>query len=150
MSVVPAINPPDVLLYGPGPSIVHPRVYRAMMAPIVGHLDPVFLEIMNQTSDMLRAVFGTENRVTFPVSGTGSAGMEASLVNVIEAGDPVVVGVHGVFGERLCAIVERCGGVLHRVDAEWGRAIPPGQIIDAMKQSNAKVVAVVHAETSTG
>lgn len=150
VSNFPAINPPDVLLYGPGPSIVHPRIYRAMMAPVVGHLDPNFLEIMNETGDMLRAVFNTQNRVTFPLSGTGSAGMEAALVNVIEPGDPVVVGVNGVFGERICAIVERCGGVLTRVDAPWGRILPPDQIIDAMREVNAKVVAVVHAETSTG
>jgi len=146
----PAIDPPDILLYGPGPSIVHPRIYRAMMAPVVGHLDPAFLAIMNETSEMLRQVFGTQNRVTFPVSGTGSAGMEAALVNVIEPGDPVVIGVNGVFGERMCSIVERCGGTLHRVDAPWGRILPPDQIIDAMRQSGAKVVAVVHAETSTG
>lgn len=146
----PAINPPDVMLYGAGPSFVHPRVYRAMMAPIVGHLDPVFLEVMNETSEMLRAVFNTQNRVTFPVSGTGSAGMEAALVNVIEPGDPVVVGVNGVFGERMCAIVERCGGALTRIDGEWGRVIPPDRIIDAMRRVKARVVAVVHAETSTG
>lgn len=144
------INPPDVLLYGPGPSIVHPRVYRAMMAPVLGHLDTAFIEVMAETSAMLRAVFGTENRVTFPISGTGTAGMEAALVNAIEPGDPVVVGINGYFGERIATIAARIGGVVTRVEAPWGRAIPPEQVIGAMRRVGAKVVAVVHAETSTG
>ncbi|MGH7207500.1 MAG: alanine--glyoxylate aminotransferase family protein, partial [Nitrospiraceae bacterium] len=116
-------NPPPRLLLGPGPSMVHPRVLRAMATPLLGHLDPTFLQLMDDVQQMLRNVFRTANRFTIAVSGTGSAGMEAALVNLIEPGDPVVVGVNGLFGARMAAIVERCGGILIRVEAPWGRII---------------------------
>lgn len=144
-------NPPPRLLLGPGPSMVHPRVLRAMATPLVGHLDPTFLQLMDDVQQMLRNVFRTGNCFTIAVSGTGSAGMEAALVNLIEPGDPVVVGVNGLFGARMAAIVERCGGKLIRVEAPWGKIIEPDDIRKALSRSGpVKIVALVHAETSTG
>lgn len=144
------LNPPLRILMGPGPSSVHPRVLRAMSTPLVGHLDPAFLKIMDEVQELLRDVFQTKNQFTIPVSGTGSAGMETCFVNLIEDGDEVVVGVNGVFGERMSDIVGRCGGKLTRVEAEWGNIIPPEKIAEAVKGKKVKLVAVVHAETSTG
>ena len=100
---------------GPGPSGVHPRVQEALSSPMVGHLDPQFLGIMDNIQKMLRRLFRTENRLTIAVSGTGSAGMESAFVNVVEPGDEVLVCVNGVFGNRMSDIVERIGGVLHRI-----------------------------------
>ena len=116
-------TPPRRLLLGPGPSMVHSRVLRALSTPLVGHLDPAFLGIMNDIQALLRFVFQTENRFTIAVSGTGSAGMEASIVNIVEPGDAVIVGVNGMFGTRLATIVERCGGKAIRVEAPWGQKI---------------------------
>ncbi|MBI3009050.1 MAG: alanine--glyoxylate aminotransferase family protein [Candidatus Omnitrophica bacterium] len=144
------LNPPLRILMGPGPSNVHPRVLRAMSTPLVGHLDPEFLKIMDEVQELLRYVFQTKNQFTIPVSGTGSAGMETGFVNLIEDGDEVVVGVNGVFGERMSDIVGRCGGKRTRVEAEWGNIIPPEKIAEAVKGKKVKLVAVVHAETSTG
>jgi alanine-glyoxylate transaminase/serine-glyoxylate transaminase/serine-pyruvate transaminase len=121
-----------------------------MAAPLLGHLDPDFLHCMDQIQDMLKSVFETDNRVTFPVSGTGSAGMEAGLVNVIEPGDPVVVCIHGYFGERIYDIVERAGGRPTAVRAEWGRPIELSAIQEAVKSTKPKLITIVHAETSTG
>lgn len=143
--------PPRRLLLGPGPSLVHPRVLRALSAPLLGHLDPVFLALMNDIQASLRGVFGTEHRFTIALSGTGSAGMEASIVNLVEPGDAVIVGINGVFGTRLASVVERCGGKAIRVEAPWGACIEVGAIEDALVRSGpVKAVAVVHAETSTG
>ena len=144
------LNPPTRLLLGPGPSNVHPRVLRAMATPLVGHLDPEFITIMDETKRLLQYVFQTDNYLTLPVSGTGSAGMEAALCNLIEPGDKVVVCVNGLFGERMCDIVARCQGELIRVEAEWGRIIDPEQVESALKGSKVKLVAIVHGETSTG
>jgi alanine-glyoxylate transaminase/serine-glyoxylate transaminase/serine-pyruvate transaminase len=144
------LNPPTRLLLGPGPSNVDPRVLRAMAAPVIGHLDPEFLKIMDETKQLLQYTFQTKNYLTLPVSGTGSAGMEAALINVIEPGDKAVVCVSGVFGERMCDIVQRCGAELIRVDATWGTPIDPQQVQTALKHEQVKVVAIVHAETSTG
>lgn len=139
------------LLMGPGPSNVSQRVYNALAAPIVGHLDPEFLEIMDNTVQMLKEIFRTNNRLTFPVSGTGSSGMEAGFVNVLEKGDKVVVGVNGVFGERMSEVASRYGAEVIRIEEEWGRIIEPAKIIDVLKtHPDTKLVAVVHAETSTG
>ncbi|MCP4686798.1 MAG: alanine--glyoxylate aminotransferase family protein [Desulfobacterales bacterium] len=135
---------------GPGPSDVSARVLQAMAAPCIGHLDPYFLSVMNETQRLLRHLFQTENALTIPVSGTGSSGMETCFVNLVEPGDEVVVCVNGVFGTRMCDIVNRVGGTLIRVDAEWGRAVDPGAVKEAMEGRAPKVVAVVHAETSTG
>jgi len=141
---------PKRILMGPGPSNVPGRVMAALGGPVVGHLDPAFLAIMGEVQEMLRAVMRTDNRFTLPVSGTGSAGMEAALVNVLEPGDRILVCVNGVFGERMCDIAGRCGAELKRVEAPWGSPIDPEAVRRALGEFPAKVVAVVHAETSTG
>ncbi len=145
-------NYPDGrLLMGPGPSGVHPRVLEALSRPIVGHLDPQFLAVMDRIQEMLRRLFRTENRLTIAVSGTGSAGMESAFVNVVEPGDEVLVCVNGVFGNRMSDIVERIGGVLHRIDRPWGEVFDLSEIEEALQRHpDVKVVAIVHAETSTG
>jgi alanine-glyoxylate transaminase/serine-glyoxylate transaminase/serine-pyruvate transaminase len=149
--VVPELTPPSRLLLGPGPSMVHPRVLRAMSTPLLGHLDPKFLEIMNEVQAQLRAVLRTENAFTIAVSGTGSAGMEAALVNVVEPGDAVVVVASGVFGNRMADIVGRCGGRLVKLEVPWGETIEPARIEETLKkEGKVKAVALVHAETSTG
>jgi alanine-glyoxylate transaminase/serine-glyoxylate transaminase/serine-pyruvate transaminase len=143
--------PPRRILLGPGPSDVHPRVLAAMAMPLVGHLDPVFIEMVEETKRLLRNTFQTENELTIPISATGSAGMEACLVNLLEPGDTAIVGVNGVFGTRMADIVERIGAKVVKVEAPWGRIIEP-RFVDIALQANpgAKLVAVVHAETSTG
>src|SRR6266540_6536744 len=113
-------QPPKRVLLGPGPSPVEDRVLEAMAAPVLGHLDPLFLRCMDDIQEMLRYVFETDNRVTVPISATGSAGMEAALVNIIEPGDEIVVCIHGVFGERMLDIIERAGGRPVVVEAKWG------------------------------
>lgn len=142
---------PERILLGPGPSNVHPRVLRALAAPVVGHLDPVFIDLMEDTKRLLRDVFLTENELAIPISGTGSAGMEACLVNLLEPGDTAIVGVNGVFGTRMADIVERCGATPVAVEAPWGRIIEPEAVARALAAApGAKLVALVHAETSTG
>jgi alanine-glyoxylate transaminase/serine-glyoxylate transaminase/serine-pyruvate transaminase len=143
-------QPPRRVLLGPGPSPVEDRVLEAMSAPVLGHLDPVFLACMDDIQEMLRYVFETDNRVTIPISATGSAGMEAALVNIIEPGDEVVVCIHGVFGERMRDIIERAGGRPVVVRAEWGQAIARADIEAAFESSTPRALAIVHAETSTG
>ncbi len=145
------LNPGKRILLGPGPSDVHPRVLKAMSTPLVGHLDPDFLEIMNETRDMLRQVFKTKNELTIALSGTGSAGMEAALVNTLEPGDKAVVCVNGLFAERMVEIVKRCGAEAIIVEGEWGNIVEPEKIKKALQDTpNPKILAVVHAETSTG
>ena len=143
-------DPPKRILLGPGPSPVDDRVLNAMTAPVLGHLDPIFLQCMDDIQSMLRYVFETENRVTFPVSGTGSAGMEAAIVNSIEPGDDIVVCVIGVFGERMLEIVQRAGGRAVEVRSEWGEPVDANRVEDALKSCKARALALVHAETSTG
>lgn len=143
-------EPPRRVLLGPGPSPVEDRVLEVMSAPVLGHLDPLFLGCMDDIQEMLRYVFETTNRVTIPISATGSAGMEAALVNVIEPGDEAVVCIHGVFGERMRDIVERAGGKPIVVRAEWGHAIERADIEAALESSKPRALAIVHAETSTG
>jgi alanine-glyoxylate transaminase/serine-glyoxylate transaminase/serine-pyruvate transaminase len=133
---------------GPGPGNPYPEVVEAFTRPLLGHLDPDFLVVLDETCDRLRRVFQTDNALTLPISGTGSAGMEAAFVNVVESGDVVVVGVNGVFGERMCDVASRCGADVVRVEAEWGQPLDPDRI--AAAHPNPKVIAVVHAETSTG
>jgi alanine-glyoxylate transaminase/serine-glyoxylate transaminase/serine-pyruvate transaminase len=136
---------------GPGPSDVAPSVLKAMSAPLLGHLDPVFVKMMDEIKVMLRQVFLTQNEMTFPVSGTGSAGMEFCCVNLIEPGDEVIIGVNGVFGTRMVDVAERCGAKVTKVEAPWGRIIEAQQIADALRKvTKPKFVAIVHAETSTG
>ncbi len=144
------LRPPERILLGPGPSDVDPRVLRAMSTPLVGHLDPAFLALMDETMALLRCVFQTENRFTIPVSGTGSAGMEAAFVNLLEPGDTALVCVNGVFGERMCDVAARCGANVVRVDQEWGQPVPTDAVAAALRSCRPKVVALVHAETSTG
>ncbi len=136
---------------GPGPSPIHPDVLAALAKPTVGHLDPAFVALMEEVRALLQATFLTENRLTMPISGPGTAGMEACVVNLVEPGTTVVVCRNGVFGERLRQMVERAGGVAVVVDTEWGRAVPPETLADALDaHPEAEVVAFVHAETSTG
>ncbi len=131
--------------------MVHPRVLRALSTPLLGHLDPIFLALMDDIQAGLRFIFQTKNRFTIAISGTGSAGMEASIVNIVEPGDAVIVGINGMFGTRLAAVVERCGGKAIRVEAPWGQIIEPETIQLALRRSGpVKAVAIVHAETSTG
>jgi len=144
------VDPGQRVLMGPGPSDVPPRVLACLAAPTIGHLDPKFLAIMDETQELLRYVFETRNDFTIPVSGTGSAGMETCFVNLMEPGDEVVVCVNGVFGTRMSDIVNRLGGKLVKVEVEWGRAVPPEAVERAVAGRRPKIVAVVHAETSTG
>src|SRR5215813_5912658 len=143
-------DPPKRVLLGPGPSPVEDRVLAAMAKPVLGHLDPLFLRCMDEIQEMLRYVFGTNNRLTIPISATGSAGMEAALVNIIEPGDEIVVCINGVFGERMHDIIGRAGGRPIAVRAEWGEAIDPAKVEEAIRINNPRAVAIVHAETSTG
>ncbi len=138
------------ILLGPGPSMVPPRVLRAMAHPLVGHLDPQFIALMNEVQELLRFVFQTDNRLTIPVSGTGSAGMEAALCNFIEPGDSVLIGVNGYFGERLCDMASRYGAEVRRLERPWGDVFAVEDVEKALREKPAKLVALVHAETSTG
>lgn len=135
---------------GPGPSDIHPRVLQAMAAPTVGHLDPYYLQIMNEMQRMLRAVFRTQNPMTMAISATGSAGMESTVVNLIEPGDAMVVCVNGVFGGRMADVAARAGAQVTRVDRPWGEIFSPTDLKDALAKSKPKVVGIVLAETSTG
>ncbi|MHB8926327.1 MAG: pyridoxal-phosphate-dependent aminotransferase family protein [Bacillota bacterium] len=138
------------ILLGPGPSDVDPKVLRALSAPTVGHLDPDFITIMNDTVELLRYVFQTENQLTLPMSGTGSAGMETVLVNLIEPGDRVLICVAGLFGQRMADVAGRCGAVVETVQVPWGRIIDAGEVRKALAKGSYKLVAIVQAETSTG
>ncbi|MEM8605583.1 MAG: alanine--glyoxylate aminotransferase family protein [Myxococcota bacterium] len=142
--------PPRRVLMGPGPSDVSPEVLEALGRPTVGHLDPYFLGVLDETQAMLRQVFGTANAVTMPISATGSAGMETCFVNLLEAGDRALVCRHGVFGGRMAEVARRCGAEVELVDAPWGRAIDPDDVARAARERSFKVLAIVHAETSTG
>ena len=144
------LNTPARILLGPGPSMVSPRVLRAMAHPLLGHLDPQFIYLMKEVQELLRYVFQTENELTFPISGTGSASMESTMANLLEPGDPILICVNGYFGERLCDMASRYGGVVQRLDQPWGEVFSPQQVDQALRQKPAKVVAMVHAETSTG
>ncbi len=144
-------HPAERILLGPGPSPVPARVLRALGAPTLGHLDPQYVAIMDDTCEMLRQVFRTNNRLTFPVSGTGMAGMECVAVNLIEPGDEVIVCVNGVFGGRMKDVMERCGATVHVVEAAWGDVIQPEQITAALElHPKSRLVGLIHAETSTG
>jgi len=145
------ISPPPRILMGPGPSNVHPRVLQAMAASIVGHLDPYFQTVMDETMSLLRDLFRTQNKLTFPISGTGSAGMEAGFCNFLEEGNVAIIGVNGLFGERMVDNAARLGAEVIPVTAEWGKIIEPDAIEAVLKSKRkVKMIAVVHAETSTG
>jgi alanine-glyoxylate transaminase / serine-glyoxylate transaminase / serine-pyruvate transaminase len=138
----------DRLLMGPGPSNPYPEVAGALVRPVVGHLDPEFLSVLDETMARLRTVFRTDNALTLPLSGTGSAGMEAAFVNLVTPGDVVVVGVNGLFGERMCEVAARVGADVVRVEAPWGQPLDPAAVLGA--HASPSVIAMVHAETSTG
>jgi alanine-glyoxylate transaminase / serine-glyoxylate transaminase / serine-pyruvate transaminase len=148
---VAAATPPERLLLGPGPSPVHPEVLAAQARPMIGHLDPWFLGVADEVAGMLRQVFRTQNTLTYAVSGTGSAGMETAVVNTVEPGDTVIVGVNGVFGGRIADTARRAGADVVALEEPWGRVLPPERVASALKaHPEAKFVALVHAETSTG
>lgn len=150
MRNISELNTSNRILMGPGPSDVHPRVLRAMSTPLVGHLDPEFLEVMDDIKQMTQLTLNTQNPLTFVVSAPGSAGMETCLVNLLEPGDEAVICIHGVFGTRLADIAERCGAKVIKVESEWGKSINPDDVKKALASCNPKLLAIVHAETSTG
>lgn len=148
---IKSFHPPQRILMGPGPSDVSARVLAAMARPTIGHLDPVFVTMMDEMKALLKYAFKTENELTMPVSAPGSAGMETCFVNLVEPGDKVIVCQNGVFGGRMKENVERCGGIAVMVQDEWGRAVDPQKLEDVLKANpDARIVAFVHAETSTG
>jgi alanine-glyoxylate transaminase/serine-glyoxylate transaminase/serine-pyruvate transaminase len=150
MTVPGQLNPPQRLLLGPGPSDVHPRVLTAMATPLLGHLDPAFLEIMQETQEMLRAAYCTKNPLTFPISATGMAGMEACFVNLVEPGDRVVVCCKGFFGQRMIEVAGRTGAQVTVLEQTWGDVFDFNRLRETLKQVRPKVLAIVQAETSTG
>ncbi|MBJ22376.1 MAG: aminotransferase class V-fold PLP-dependent enzyme [bacterium] len=148
---MPILKPlPKRLLLGPGPSNAPPAVLEAMSRPLLGHLDPEFIDLLERVKEGLRNVFGTTNAMTLPISATGSAGMETALVNLLEPGERVVIGVNGVFGGRMAEVASRAGADVTRVEATWGKTLDPSEMAEAIARVRPKVVAFVHAETSTG
>src|SRR6187549_3165249 len=146
-----SFHPPQRTLMGPGPTEIHPRVLTTMSQPAIGYLDPVFVEMMEELKTLLRYVYQTKNPLTFPISGPGSVGMEYCFVNLVAPGDKVIVCRNGVFGGRMLENVERCGGTAVIVDDEWGKPVDPQKVEDAFRaHPDAKILAFVHAETSTG
>src|SRR5262249_13225247 len=143
-------NPTPRLLLGPGPCDAHPNVLRAMVTPLLGHLDPQFLAILDQVQEMLRAVFQTRNPLTLPISGTGMSGMETCFVNLLEPGDRVVVCANGFFGQRRADVAGRCGAEVTVVERPWGEVFPPEPVREVLQRVRPKVLAIVQAETSTG
>jgi alanine-glyoxylate transaminase/serine-glyoxylate transaminase/serine-pyruvate transaminase len=146
-----SFHPPQRTLMGPGPTEIHPRVLTTMSQPAIGYLDPIFVDMMEELKTLLRYAYQTKNPLTFPISGPGSVGMEYCFVNMVAPGDKVIVCRNGVFGGRMIENVERCGGTPVIVEANWGDPVDPQKLEDALKKNpDARVVAFVHAETSTG
>ncbi|MCH2131201.1 MAG: alanine--glyoxylate aminotransferase family protein [Pirellulaceae bacterium] len=150
MTTSTPLNPPIRTLMGPGPSDIHPRVLEALAKPTIGHLDPYYLEVMDQLQSMLRRLFQTQNAMTFAISATGSAGMEATVVNLIEPGDGMLIGVNGVFGTRMADVAGRAGANVTTVEKPWGEVFTVDDFKDVLAREKPKVVGVVMAETSTG
>jgi alanine-glyoxylate transaminase/serine-glyoxylate transaminase/serine-pyruvate transaminase len=144
------LNPPQRLLLGPGPSDAHPRVLSAMATPLLGHLDPAFLDLMQDTQQLLRDAYLTRNPLTFPISATGMAGMEACVVNLVEPGDKMVVCTKGFFGQRMIDVAGRAGAQVTVLEQAWGDVFDLNRLRDTLKQVRPKVLGIVHAETSTG
>ena len=145
------LRAPTRLMMTPGPSSVDPRIYKALATPLVGHMDPWFVgTVITETQDMLRRLFQTQNRVTFPLSASGSGGMEASVINPLEVGDEAIIAVNGTFSERMALIAERTGAKIHRVGAPLGRPVDPDDIRRFAKGRKMKLVGLCHGETSTG
>lgn len=141
---------PSRILLGAGPSMVHPRVLQAMAAPVIGHLDPTFLELMDRNQELLRYVFRTQNRLTLPISGTGTAAMEAAIANMVEPGDDILVCINGYFSQRMAEMARRYGGKVHELQRPWGTVFTPAEISQVLREQRFKYVCIVHAETSTG
>jgi alanine-glyoxylate transaminase / serine-glyoxylate transaminase / serine-pyruvate transaminase len=150
LSKFPQLSVPPRILLGPGPSLVDPRVLQVMASPLVGHLDPFFLDLMDRTKSLLQQVFQTQNQITIPVSGTGSAAMEAAVANMVEPGISVLVCINGYFGGRIAEMASRYGGEVRTITRPWGEIFSPDEVKQALRRQPAKVVAIVHAETSTG
>jgi alanine-glyoxylate transaminase/serine-glyoxylate transaminase/serine-pyruvate transaminase len=146
----PELTPPTRILLGPGPSMIDPRVQRVMALPPIGHLDPFLLKTYLEEQELLRVIFQTNNEWTFALSGTGTAGMETAVANLIEPGDDILVGCNGYFGERLAEIAKRLGAVVDQIPRPWGQIFDPEEIVSSLKKKKYKVLALVHAETSTG
>ncbi len=144
------LNPPTRLMLTPGPSCIDPRVYRALAAPLVGHVDPWFTEFMGGVQTLMRRIFQTENHITFPVSGSGSGGIEAAVVNVLEPGDEAIVCVNGTFSDRMAEVADRTGAIVHRVSAPFGQVVDPDDVRRAGKGRKIKFIGLTHGETSTG
>lgn len=140
----------EVLLMGPGPSSVPQQVYEALGCKTLGHLDPFFIRIMDEIKSLLQRLMQTKNRMTLPVSGTGSAGMEACFVNLIERDDPLLILINGVFGKRMQDVATRLGARVETLEFEWGSPVEAKKVQEKLKEKSYKIVAVVHAETSTG
>jgi alanine-glyoxylate transaminase / serine-glyoxylate transaminase / serine-pyruvate transaminase len=149
MTLSPADAPLRKLM-GPGPLDIHPRVYRALTSPVIGHMDPAYLKTLEQIGERLRRVFQTQNKVTQATPGTGTSGMEACVANLMEPGDPVLVCVHGYFGDRIRQMAERQEAEVTVIEGEWGRPIDPEKVAKALKSKAYKIITLVHAETSTG
>jgi alanine-glyoxylate transaminase/serine-glyoxylate transaminase/serine-pyruvate transaminase len=147
---ISTLQPPLRLLYGPGPTQVHPRVYEAMKRPVVGHLDPYFFKVTEEVQEMLRVVFGAENQAVFVISGTGSGGMETAISNFVEPGTKVAALVNGYFGERMAEMAKRQGGQLVRLEKPWGEVCGDAEAADFIRRERPQVVMYVQAETSTG
>jgi alanine-glyoxylate transaminase/serine-glyoxylate transaminase/serine-pyruvate transaminase len=146
----PALDTPERILLGPGPSMVHPRVLQAMSRPLVGHLDPTFIQVMDRIQSLLRYTFQTDHPLTIPVSGTGSAAMETAVANMVEPGDTVLICINGYFGLRLAEMARRYGAEVHTITRPWGEVFTAEEVQQAMQVHPPKVVAIVQAETSTG
>lgn len=150
MAIPPPLNPSPRLLLGPGPCDAHPNVLRVLTTPLLGHLDPQFLQIMNEVQDMLRGVFLTRNALTLPISATGMAGMETCAVNLLEPGDKAVVCVAGFFGQRMAEVCSRTGAEVTALEGKWGEAFDVNQIREVLQRVRPKLLGIVQAETSTG
>ncbi len=150
MDALPELNPPARLLLGPGPSPVHPRVMRAMAAPVLGHLDPELLRMLGETRVLLRQVLGTRNELTLAASGTGMAGMESVFSSLLEPGERLLVCAAGFFGGRMAELASRLGAVVEKLEKPWGEVFTPEEVDAALRRVKPKAVAIVHAETSTG
>jgi len=148
--VTAPLNPPLRTLLGPGPSDIHPRVLDAIGKPTVGHLDPYYLQVMNDLQEMLRGLFRTQNEMTMAISATGSAGMETTIVNLVEPGDSVLICINGVFGMRMADVAERAGAQVTKLERPWGEVFQADELAEAIKACRPKIVGIVMAETSTG
>src|SRR5450755_2810304 len=150
LNLLPPLQPPRRYLFGPGPSMVHPRVYEALSKPIVGHLDPYFIQVMQDVQQLLKTAFGTKDGATLVISGTGSAGMEAAVANFVEPGTKFAVFANGYFSDRLTEMAKRHGANVVRFEKAWGETYTDDEARDFIGRGKPLMVAYVHAETSTG